>query len=303
MPTPATMNTSPHFILYVRDQERARAFYEAALGVAPRLHAPGMTEFALPGGAVLGLMPEAGIRRLLPDLPDPALARGAPRAETYLIVAEPRASLARAVAAGATELSPVLPRDWGDDAGYCLDPDGHVLAFAAPTPPTAEGPAVELRAFDAERDLARVAAWLEEPDARRWWGDPIVALTDLVEREPGTAAVVAWDGRPVGVLCWQVPTREELEDAGLADLPRDLVDVDVLIGETDARGHGVAPEALRQLCARLREQGVRLVGMGAAKANEPALVAYVRAGFEPYRDFEEDGEGYRYFTRELVEDA
>jgi uncharacterized protein len=70
------MNTAPHFILYVRDQERARAFYEAALGVAPRLHAPGMTEFALAGGAVLGLMPEAGIRRLLPTLPDPALARG-----------------------------------------------------------------------------------------------------------------------------------------------------------------------------------------------------------------------------------
>jgi RimJ/RimL family protein N-acetyltransferase/predicted enzyme related to lactoylglutathione lyase len=297
------MNTAPHFILYVRDQERARAFYESALGVAPRLHAPGMTEFALPGGAVLGLMPEAGIRRLLPDLPDPALARGAPRAETYLIVMEPRASLARAVAAGAAELSPVLPRDWGDDAGYCLDPDGHVLAFAAPTPLPAEGPAVELRAFDAERDLALVAAWLEEPVARRWWGDPIAALADLVEREPGTAAVVAWDGRSVGVLCWQVPTREELEDAGLADLPRDLVDVDVLIGETDARGQGVAPEALRQLCARLREKGVRLVGMGAANANEPALVAYVRAGFVPYRDFQEDGEGYRYFTRALVEDA
>jgi RimJ/RimL family protein N-acetyltransferase len=297
------MNTAPHFILYVRDQERARAFYEAVLGVAPRLHAPGMTEFALAGGAVLGLMPEAGIRRLLPTLPDPALARGAPRAETYLIVASPRESLALAVAAGATELSPVLAREWGDDAGYCLDPDGHVLAFAAPTRAPADVPAVELRPFVPERDVPLVAVWLEEPDARRWWGDPIVALTELVEREPETAAVVAWDGRPVGVLCWQVPTREELEDAGLADLPRDLVDVDVLIGETDARGHGVAPEALRQLCARLRGQGVRLVGMGAAKANEPALVAYVRAGFEPYRDFEEDGEGYRYFTCDLTDDG
>jgi RimJ/RimL family protein N-acetyltransferase len=297
------MNTAPHFILYVRDQERARVFYEAALGVAPRLHAPGMTEFALPGGAVLGLMPEAGIRRLLPSLPDPALGRAWPRAETYLIVPSPLESLALAVAAGATELSPVLPRDWGDDAGYCLDPDGHVLAFAAPTRAPAEGPAVELRAFDAERDVPLVAVWLEEPEARRWWGDPDVALAELVEREPGTAAVVAWDGRPVGVLCWQVPTREELEDAGLADLPRDLVDVDVLIGETDARGHGVAPEALRQLCARLREQGVRLVGLGAANANEPALVAYARAGFVPYRDFEEDGEGYRYYTRDLIDDG
>ena len=297
------MNTAPRFILYVRDQERARAFYEAALGVAPRLHTPGMTEFALPGGAVLGLMPEAGIRRLLPTLPDPALARGVPRAETYLLVASPSAYLTRALEAGATELSPVRPRDWGDDVGYCLDPDGHVLAFAAPTPAPGLRPAVELRPFDAEHDIARIAAWLEEPEARRWWGDPDVALAELVEREPGTAAVVTWDGRPVGVLCWQVPTREELEDAGLADLPGDLVDVDVLLGEADARGHGVAPEALRQLCARLREQRVRLLGMGAAEANAPALVAYARAGFVPYRDFEEDGEGYRYFTRALVEDG
>ena len=297
------MNTAPHFILYVHDQERARAFYEAVLGVAPRLHAPGMTEFALPGGAVLGLMPEAGIRRLLPNLPDPALGRAWPRAETYLIVASPRESLALAVTAGATELSPVCPRDWGDDAGYCLDPDGHVLAFAAPTRAPADVPAVELRPFVPERDVPLVAVWLEEPEARRWWGDPIVALTELVEREPGTAAVVAWDGRPVGILCWQVPTREELEDAGLADLPRDLVDVDVLIGETDARGHGVAPEALRQLCARLHEQGVRLVGLGAANANEPALVAYARAGFAPYRDFAENGEGYRYYTRDLTDDG
>jgi len=184
------------------------------------------------------------------------------------------------VAAGAAELSPVLPRDWGDGVGYCLDPEGHVLAFATPTRDAAQQPAVDLRPLD-----------------------PGAALDDLLERDPGTAAIVAWEGRPVGVLCWQTPTRAELEDAGLADLPSDLVDVDVLIGETDARGHGVAPEALRQLCARLRERAVRLVGMGAAEANAPALVAYARAGFVPYRDFAENGEGYRYFTRALVEEG
>ena len=127
-----TSPTTAHLILFVRDQERARAFYEAALGFAPRLHVPGMTEFGLPGGAVLGLMPETGIRRLLPSLPDPGLARCVPRAELYLVVTSPAEALARALAAGATAVSPVLPRDWGDDAGYCLDPDGHLLAFAAP---------------------------------------------------------------------------------------------------------------------------------------------------------------------------
>lgn len=119
-----------HFILYVADQARSAAFYAHVLGVTPRLDVPGMTELALPGGAVLGLMPEEGIRRLLPALPDPAPARGVPRAELYLVVSEPAVYLARALASGATLLSPLTPRDWGHDVGYLLDADGHVLAFA-----------------------------------------------------------------------------------------------------------------------------------------------------------------------------
>lgn len=122
---------SPRFILYVRDAARSRDFYAAALGFAPMLDVPGMVEFVLPGDAILGLMPESGIRRLLgPALPDPAAAQGAPRAEVYLMVGDPGAAHRRALAAGARELSPLLDRDWGHRAAYSLDPDGHVLAFA-----------------------------------------------------------------------------------------------------------------------------------------------------------------------------
>ncbi|MBK7366371.1 MAG: VOC family protein [Candidatus Eisenbacteria bacterium] len=120
-----------HFILYVRDQRASADFYAHALGIAPRLDVPGMTEFALSDTAVLGLMPEAGIRRLLGDaIADPASAHGAPRAELYVLVADVAAAHARAIAAGATELSPPAPRDWGHEASYLRDPDGHVLAFA-----------------------------------------------------------------------------------------------------------------------------------------------------------------------------
>ena len=120
-----------HFILYVEDQQRSRSFYEAVLGCAPRLHVPGMTEFALSGGAVLGLMPEQGIRSLLGDvLPDPAAARGTPKAELYLVVDEPAAFHDRALRAGARELSRLTARNWGHEVAYSLDPDGHVLAFA-----------------------------------------------------------------------------------------------------------------------------------------------------------------------------
>ena len=120
-----------HFILYVADQDASTGFYREVLQSAPRLHVPGMTEFELPGGAVLGLMPQAGIKRLLgAALPDPAAAAGVPRAELYLVVDDAEAAHTRALAAGARELSAVAPRDWGHHAGYSLDPDGHVLAFA-----------------------------------------------------------------------------------------------------------------------------------------------------------------------------
>lgn len=122
-----------HFILYVSDQKRSALFYERALGLKPRLDVPGMTEFELGGGAVLGLMPAAGIKRLLGErLPDPESARGA-RAELYLLVDDPGAAHRRALENGASELSPLAPRDWGHDAAYSLDLDAHVLAFARPT--------------------------------------------------------------------------------------------------------------------------------------------------------------------------
>lgn len=119
-----------NFILYVADQARSMAFYRAALDLTPTLDVPGMTEFTLSPGCVLGLMPEAGIKRLLPALPDPAVAAGVPRAELYLTVDDPGAAHRRALAAGARELSPLSQRNWGDEAAYSLDPDGHVLVFA-----------------------------------------------------------------------------------------------------------------------------------------------------------------------------
>jgi catechol 2,3-dioxygenase-like lactoylglutathione lyase family enzyme len=123
-----------HFILYVRDARASVAFYSAVLAIAPRLDVPGMAEFELTSGAVLGLMPEAGIVRLLGQgLPAPEAARGVPRAELYLLVDEPAACHARALAAGAKELSALEPRAWGHDAAYSLDPDAHVLAFARVT--------------------------------------------------------------------------------------------------------------------------------------------------------------------------
>jgi len=120
-----------HLILYVADQKAGSTFYERVLALKPQLDVPGMTEFRLGEDAILGLMPSAGIKRLLgAELPDPASAAGIPRAELYLLTDDPGAYHRRALENGAKELSALSPRDWGHEAAYSLDPDGHVLAFA-----------------------------------------------------------------------------------------------------------------------------------------------------------------------------
>ncbi|MCB0405312.1 MAG: hypothetical protein KDD51_11045 [Bdellovibrionales bacterium] len=121
-----------HTILYVADQKKSRDFYGALLGLDPVLDVPGMTEFKLSESHTLGLMPEAGIKRLLGDkIADPTKTNGIARAELYLHVENPDTMFAEALQLGARELSPVLERNWGDRAGYVLDFDGHVLAFSS----------------------------------------------------------------------------------------------------------------------------------------------------------------------------
>jgi catechol 2,3-dioxygenase-like lactoylglutathione lyase family enzyme len=120
-----------HLIFYVANQKESSEFYARVLALKPQLDVPGMTEFRLGEDAILGLMPAAGIKRLLGDkLPDPARAAGIPRAELYLLTGDPATYHRRALDNGAKELSALALRDWGHEAAYSLDPDGHVLAFA-----------------------------------------------------------------------------------------------------------------------------------------------------------------------------
>ncbi|MBK7960636.1 MAG: VOC family protein [Bdellovibrionales bacterium] len=120
-----------HTILYVADQDRSTNFYKQVLGEEPQLHVPGMTEFKLSENHILGLMPEKGIKKLLGSkIPDSFAASGVPRAELYIRIQDPKKMFDAALRFGAKELDPIKPRDWGGCAGYVMDHDGHVLAFA-----------------------------------------------------------------------------------------------------------------------------------------------------------------------------
>lgn len=160
-------------------------------------------------------------------------------------------------------------------------------------------PSVQLATFDPTRDLSTLAAWLQRPHVARWWGDPDQALSAVREHSIATEALIELDAQPVGYLCWQRLSPGELSRAGLSDLPSDLIDVDILIGEPDALGRGVGPEALSQLLARLRADGVEVVGLAAATTNLRALKAYDKAGFRVFRDFRDAGQDMRYLVKIL----
>lgn len=118
-------------ILYVSDQERSCLFYQKIFRRKADLHVPGMTEFNLADNCKIGLMPNMGIAKILGNhTKHPNKGAGIPRCELYLHVDDIDLEFDNAVNCGATLISPILERDWGDRACYFSDPDGHIIAFA-----------------------------------------------------------------------------------------------------------------------------------------------------------------------------
>lgn len=123
------MNEITEFIIYVKDQQRSRDFYKEVLQKDPSLDVTGMTEFQLTPHALLGIMPEKGIAKILTNMPHPETGSGIPRCELYLFVDDPQDYYERTVKAGGKGISPAQARDWGHTVSYTADPDGHIIAF------------------------------------------------------------------------------------------------------------------------------------------------------------------------------
>jgi RimJ/RimL family protein N-acetyltransferase len=93
---------------------------------------------------------------------------------------------------------------------------------------------------------------------------------------------------------WQHPSREELDAADLTDLPASAVDLDIMIGEPDALGRGLGPEAIRRAAgAALSDPAVLFVMACVALDNSASLRAFGKTGFEREWEFD-DVPGGRY---------
>lgn len=166
-------------------------------------------------------------------------------------------------------------------------------------PENSQTSTVELSSFNPKGDLPMVESWLKNTHVARWWGNPREAIDAVRNHDTPTSALILVDNTPIGYLCWQIPTAQELVDAGLTDLPANLVDIDIMIGEPSALGHGYGPRALSLLLTKLRDEGVQIVGMATSESNQRARKAFKKAGFGLFRAFTESGEQMRYLTRVL----
>ena len=101
-------------------------------------------------------------------------------------------------------------------------------------------------------------------------------------------AIIEADVHKAGLVLWQHPTRQELDVAGLTDIPESVIDIDIMIGECDAAGRGVGSATLRLVAqTALADPAVPLV-MGCARSdNLVSQRAFARAGFRRDREFDD----------------
>jgi len=160
---------------------------------------------------------------------------------------------------------------------------------------------VDLRVCDLDADRPLLERWLLSPHVIRWWGAPDANLALIAERSDDTHALITTGGKPVGYLCWQSLSPSDREAAGLTDLPDDLVDIDILIGELEFLGRGIGPRALVLLLTKLHSDGVEFAGLGTSISNQAALRAFEKAGFRLFRDFQDPESGSsRYLVTQLA---
>ncbi len=122
-------------ILAVAEVKRAADFYRSAFEFKQTVDVPVYAEFEMPDGRKIGLYERKSFGANTGIVPNAAGARELSGAELYFHCDDPAAQCAKLIGAGATELSPWQARNWGDDAAYFRDPDGHVLVIAKPSGP------------------------------------------------------------------------------------------------------------------------------------------------------------------------
>jgi len=131
---------------------------------------------------------------------------------------------------------------------------------------------VRLRLFEAS-DLPRLQAILAEPSVAQWWNPPGPQgpAADWVAADGQVTFVIEYDETVIGSIQFAEVTDADYHSAG----------IDLFLA-TEAQGRGFGPDAIRTVARHLfEERGHHRLTIDPALANERAIRAYRRVGFQP----------------------
>jgi aminoglycoside 6'-N-acetyltransferase len=140
--------------------------------------------------------------------------------------------------------------------------------------PSLTGRRVRLRPLGAA-DAARLEAILREPDVASWWGgyeaDPKRIVEEIFQDADTVALAIDVEGEIIGLIQYEEENTPDYRHAS----------IDIFVA-TDWQGRGLGTEALRLLARYLfQERGHHRLTIDPAAANERAIRAYERVGFQP----------------------
>lgn len=123
-----------HFIIYVENISKTKVFYELLFNITPIIDEPGMCEYKLPDGSLLGIMPNTSLEKLFgKNFEKQKNKKALPQTELYFLVDDALNFHNRAIQLGASEIRAFSQMDWGENVAYSINHDGHILAFAEKT--------------------------------------------------------------------------------------------------------------------------------------------------------------------------
>lgn len=138
-------------------------------------------------------------------------------------------------------------------------------------------------------DLPLLADWLARPHWREWWGDPETELgyiRDMIEgRDTTQPFIFQIDGADLGYIqVWYI--KDQLATDWVEDypwlrlLPEEAVGVDLSIADPHQLSRGIGSEVLRAFVRKLRREGHHRILIDPDPANQRAVKAYRKAGFQ-----------------------
>ena len=136
-----------------------------------------------------------------------------------------------------------------------------------------------------EADLPLLATWRARPHVAEWFHGPLTPeqtaakfLPRIRGDDPVQGYIVYLDEVAVGYI-QSFRVTDHPHDVAALQVPGDPHGVDVLLGDAEARGHGLGTRVVREFTQRLLDARVDYVVISPDTENFAAIRAYEKAGF------------------------